>query len=506
MGKYLLIVNGGSCSRDLLCILGATTKRDSLFDLTQRGFYGSGSKIAPVAACRLGIEMHISSYDERGRYFFSYETEDRMIDGKLRKLVVRRLDFKDTTPTWMTTDAFPSWPTPIGCDHIKSFRVFREPILNAKDADPRAPRFMWSDTPLAARPGYTVVSLSATDEIRYMMEHFDRYFKFLSDAKPHFAVPGIGEIYPKSEAGVTRMFSLGTLAYCSNADDAATLFDYSFDKKELASEERVFKDIGDVHKQLGKLLAAVDDPLLAQGLLCAMDAGTARKEITGLAYVGSTDPIPGAAAWLQAWKSALGEDAVLSSDHQSDEAVRVIHGRPVYDPKSQHLKDFLRRCGVQESYDIVPKGNDYRVVEPTAEEAKRLAYIRSKHLLLFPESADIEEYVFEPLSEEKRKHIAFTEWTKGRLGRKFYYQRGVAFTDNPKLLIARDHEYRHIRSQAADITQRFELFADSEIEELLVRLLDVEDDRPPKTTKTEPPKVIVDEDILSDTDVIFTDE
>ena len=65
MAKYLLISNRGSCPRVLLTILGATTKRENFQDPSQGGWFGSGTKYAPVAALALGSEVIITSSDSQ---------------------------------------------------------------------------------------------------------------------------------------------------------------------------------------------------------------------------------------------------------------------------------------------------------------------------------------------------------------------------------------------------------------------------------------------------------
>ena len=477
MGKPRLvrIANRGSFPRWRLESVGSSSKRDKMADTSQGGWFGSGTKIAPIAALALGMEVWITSTDSEGTYLVSYEVLRRERDGEDDSRVVRvyhgasaRREVTEFSP-----NAFINWSKPIGDDDKKEFRVWREYFRNAKDADPQAPHVTGVDKAGSARAGVTGVYLTRTAEYEAIMADVGRYFKYLSKEKPFFVVPGIGEFWAKSQPGVTRLFSLGTMAYCNDCKRAnwSSLYDYSFDNKELMSEERTFENMNKVYLELARMLCAVPSVQLARALLEAMLAGKAELERIAVGQVGSKWPIPGKERWKAAWHAIYGDDAVIAVGNWSDQHVRFSFKKNPVHLASHTLKEFLKHCGVQDSTDVIPAGDrkGYRVVVPTPPEKRVLDEARSILLQRHPEMRDIPVSVYDaldPSTDARARGFCLPEAPPF----KEVYIRREELADIRKVLGTLNHEYRHVRTGAFDGTPEFMDRADEDEVDLLLEM------------------------------------
>ncbi|MEK7546021.1 MAG: hypothetical protein AAB554_02995 [Patescibacteria group bacterium] len=474
MGKSRLIriSNRGIFPRWRLESVGSSSKRDKMDDTSQGGWFGSGTKIAPIAALMLRMEVRICSMDELGAYLVTYD----VVDGpggkddprvRLRYSGARTYD----VITQFSPDGFMNWSKPIGDDHVKEFRVWREYLRNARDADKDAPHVHGVESVGPAPPGETRVFLTRTAEFEAIWKHVDRYFKYLLKATPIFACPGAGRIWPKSQAGVTRMFSLGTMALCNKSTGWSTLYDYDFDEKALMSEERTFENMGKVYLELAGMLSACPSTVLALDLLRAMIEGRAELERLALAQLNAMSPIPSKSVWKAAWHAMHGDDAVIASGTWSDQHVRASFEKTPVVVASHSLKNFLKLCGVQESSDIIPAADriGYRVITPSPPEKSVLAEARAILLQRFPETRDTPVRVYEALDAATERFASGFCLPPVPPFKEVFLRRD-RLADIRKTLRTLNHEYRHIRTGAYDGTPELMRRADEDMTELLLEL------------------------------------
>lgn len=399
MSKYLRISNRGLCPRAYILILGATTKRDMFEDPSQGGWFGSGTIYAPVAAHALGVEVHFTSEDSEGPYRFTYGTKSVPGEkGEIQMMAIRTSGGEEII-TMLSKDAGMNWSQPIGDDTMRSYRVVREYLRNAKDEDADAPYLHYVKHPHDARKGRTDVFLTATEEIQHMMKYPARYFKYISKVQPLHVVDGYGAIYPKSEKGATRLFSLkdASLAYCSKDGNDSSLFDYTFFDKKLMTEERVFGDMTRVYRALGHMLSQVDNAELLSKLLTAMVKGEAVTELRALSYIHNTEDIICREVWLEAWKAIYGENAIIATGNVEED--RLAGSQAKKNPvilQSDVLKKFFALCGVQNSRAFIPLANEpgYEIVEPSDFEKQRLETVLAAIHEEYPETRGIPVHVF----------------------------------------------------------------------------------------------------------------
>jgi hypothetical protein len=424
----------------------------------------------------LGMVIWIASTDSEGAYLVTYGVEPRTRDGEDDSRVVRiyheggktRRDVTEFAP-----GAFMNWSKPIGDDDKKEFRVWREYFRNAKDADPSAPIVTAAHEASPVITGMTAAYLTRTGEYEAIMRTPERYFKYLSKDKAFFQVPGVGQFWPKSQFGVTRLFSLGTLAYCNDCTRVnwSTLYDYSFDEKSLMSEERTFENMNRVYLELGRMLCQVPSVQLAKALLEAMLAGKAELERLALGQVTAKWAIPSKDRWRAAWRAIHGDDAVIATGNWFDQHARISFRKEPVSVSSHGLKAFLKICGVEESSDVVPASDrlGYRVIAPTPPEKAVLDEARGILLARHPELRDVPVRIYEPL-DSATAQAARGFCLPPTPPYKEVYLRRDELADIRKALGTLNHEYRHVRTGAADGTPEFMDRADEDEVDLLLEL------------------------------------
>ncbi len=476
MGKYLRIRNRGSCPRLYLSLLGVSTKND-MRDMSQGGWFGSGTKFAPVAALNLGMQILVTSWDDTGSYYVRYTTRSLDLPSGTVHEIVRVIG--DQTgksveePTGLTLHACKNWQVPIGADTKKAFRVFREYLRNAVDADPLGFVVDECDQLDWAPKGWTYVYVQATDELRAMLASPSRYFKYLPGARSTLIQRfSNGAIYRRSDPESTRIFSLGTLAYCAALSEMSSKYEYSIDIKVgpqgrmLLTEERTFSDLGLVYMEIKKMLAAWSDVEALAELLKAMIDGSASLEVNALGYLDNTPKLLVAkGAWVEAWKLVYGEKAVIDSNPYVDELARYAYGHVVIRIRAQSVRKYLKDCGIPEAADCVPgmvAGQEYRVVEDL-EEAEEIRLRRAISIMRweYPVSEGFEIRIFEPLTERMKSMFGFTQ-----LGKKppvIFIQRACLRSWRALLETLVVHECRHARTNLTDTDRGFVGAADREL-------------------------------------------
>jgi hypothetical protein len=484
--QYLKISNRGTVNRKFLELIGLSSKRDKMHDLSVIGFKGSGTKLAAVAALRLGLKVAIASSDHFGRYLLSYDVEEVDIGGgQMVKQIVFNYDPYGTRdgaeyalryPSQMTIDAFADWDEAIGDDDKDAFKVLREFVCNASDSGEYD--FALADQPECAEEGRTVVYLLYTDKVQAVFRNPERYFKFVyakKPAEPLFADAAIGEIYPRSDSLRTRLFVLGVLVDCTSYSWRSSIFDYSLFKKTLISEERVIKSYHEYTAELGKLFGALTDSALAARILLSVEQRQGMIEESAL---GSVSKVSASArpAWLEAAAAVFGPKiAVASGNQQIDNDAHQVYGYHIIARGNISLAHFLRKVGVPDAKLIVPavvEESEYRLVRYDGlDEASRERFQLAFRLFAgyFPESARLPIVLYEPLSERLKACAGFAG-----SGTECFEEIWIAavsateLTSVDSLLRTLVHEARHCQTRAGDYERPFVNKADEEIARIIL--------------------------------------
>lgn len=478
--QYLKITNKGAVNRRLFELIGVSTKRDRFDDPGVIGQKGSGTKLAAVAALRLGIDLTIASGDGEGNYLLRFETRPFNVDGRVFNRVCFTFVNESDDPKGslvvrresnLVVESFSGWDQPIGADDYAAFKVLREFICNAYDEDKE---FMVSEVDkIGFSPkGETAVYLSYKPEIKAMLAEPRRYFKFMATGQTYLSVDGIGDVYFKSEKDKTRLFMLGVLVDCSAAPERSSIFDYSLRNKHLISEERTITDFTFYRLELGRLFGRITDPGFIDIVLAKAGTESARIEDGILGNIVFSDE--GKAAWLAGIHRKYGEKvATASGNAQLDLDADQIYQYTVIDVRSASLRSFFFRLGVPSASDAVPKAPPHKAVrfgdlEPASQK----------------DFADAFRMFARHCSEYAKYRIGFYLPLGGRGNRIFGFAFHATGADKEIWIAAKSetqlesveeilktlvHEARHCHTEAGDYDRAFMNRADDEIATLIFR-------------------------------------
>ena len=475
--KFLKVTNEGTVHRKFLALIGFSAKRDQMDNLSTIGSKGSGAKLLVPAALRMGLKVFVCSSDEDGSYVLSYET--RKI--KLGQSEVQQIYFvygeDKSVPAQFILESFGDWDKPIGADSVSEFKIIREILVNARDADPE---FRWEiidseEGGFQYRQDETTVFVSLTDGIAEIIQRNPgRYLKFLG-VKPHYSVPGIGEVYPKSSP-MTRVFVLGVLADCTPGDFFdTTLFDYSIADKNILSEERTIKNVPELRRKVALLLTSVNSVPFAKNLIKGILEGNASFENSCLEYIPDDLPAENVKSFRAAWMEmeGFGEKAVLASfglDAKYLNEDAKVQGYNVKFISRAGLSRILCRAGIKCVSDVVTRRLSEKAiikVEPTSKEKEMLdlALLVLKYYL--PEAEKYPVGIFITRNPKARwdgvAGIGETRFKEVLLHRNVF-AKGILY-----VLEVLAHELRHCVSGANDYSPEFERQADKDQAFIMMR-------------------------------------
>lgn len=468
---FLKIENKGVVSRKYYELIGATNKRERWNDASVIGNKGSGAKLAVVPVLRLGLQVAVSSSDSLGDYILRYGTEEANLGDRTTQQIVFKYDGDGSFPSQLTLDAFQDWDKSIGDDDKKIFKALREYVCNAWDEDKNF-TLREVEEIHQAKSGTTAIFLTITDEIQQVLANPTRYFKILSGCKPLASKKYSGAIYPKSEPGVTRLFSQGVLVDCKKDEFYSTVFDYSLDDKYLLSEERIIKDFAAFVDGIGNLLSSVDDSEIVIELFQSAAKQQAKLEVWALEKIKNI-PSQTAKIWKNAWHLHFGPKAVISGREKQVDQDAESRGFTVIRILPDGLERFLKRCGITCATDVVPMASKEKGEKPIceligldSEQQSRFNQAYSLFLRYYPQAKKFPVFFYRPTDwrmEDAGGHCG--------IGGKKYKEIWVAeksLESVQKILTVLVHEGRHCLKQAGDYDREFTQEADYQLVALIL--------------------------------------
>lgn len=474
--RYLKVTNKGTVERELWELVGATDKNKE--DQSLIGFRGSGMKFAIVSAMRLGIGIVITSCDNKGPYTLRYFTKETPLGFKQILLDYNRGEEIKTTS--FTTNALQDWDKPIGDDSVPSFKILREVIANAYDADKG---FDIKEAEIIELPqnGHTSVYLEWRDDYGEVFSNLARYFKFLAQTEPVAEVKiGNGRkvvFYPRSDDRCVRVFIQGVLVYCKKGVAA---FDYNIGDKDLLSEERIVKDFA---KLLERIYSAIDNAeqieiiekllpiLLTQK---SLEIESIRQQAKKGSYnCGFKEtPLNNRAAWREAWLKHFGESAVLGDASTNiGREVQYFGYNSIIEIKDSVMSAFLSVKKVPTTHEI------YNFLTETEEVEWEKLGIEERET--FQKAVEIfnNAYPQELLTTKDGIPVGFFTQKINTFGGttdfdppKMWFNVSVLSEGLVKTLETLSHEYRHVATNSYDYDREFMRLADKVIAELLMEV------------------------------------
>lgn len=451
--------------------MGFTTKRES-DDPDTVGVKGSGAKLAAIAALRRNILLWVTSVDDQGSYTLSHKTREERIGGRIVRRIVYTYASGAEVYTNLLEDSFHDWDKPVGDDPNSYYAILREFMANAYDADREFTISVVDDQSpdfVAAREDETIVYIAHLPEFEAVLKEPSRYFKFITEVKPLFSLPGVGDIYPKSDPEHARFFVRGVLRNCTTTPSA---FDYSIQDRSAVSEEGLLRmDTGAMYKQLALLAAALDDAEVAKAIIVSALGENSPVEATILAYAGSrNEPTALAkAAFKTAWTEVFGETAVIGGTSlEADSLANARKWRIVPVPASG-VKTFLKKCGIvcAEESVTVPEDAVREVVFDALPRKlqKRATRVWNTYLKQFPDAKQLPLRFFRATG----KAWCSIRGHSGAGSTGVWLNVDLLTDDFREVLSTIVHEHRHCRTKKPDTDFGFWNPTDGVIADVIIR-------------------------------------
>jgi hypothetical protein len=242
MSNFIKITNNAdSVDRRFLEKLGISSKRD---DESTIGQFGSGAKLAPIAALRMGIRWITVAKDDNGPYTLEYISKN--VDGI--DTIFYKYDDLEKESSFTLDAGVLSWD--------EDFQVFREAFANAVDSgDEYSIEFV--DEISSYAEGKISVYLTAHESVLSIVNNFDQYFLF--DRSP-ILTNEYGSVYKPSRSDSVRIYNKGVFVYDREIDAGkySLYFDWGFNNLEL-NEERRMKNVWQLEGLIAKFMASVPD-------------------------------------------------------------------------------------------------------------------------------------------------------------------------------------------------------------------------------------------------------
>lgn len=296
MSRYIKITNKGAVNRLFLEIIGLGAKRQRKDDSSVViGQFQSGFKLATPAALRLGLEVIVSSADDKGKYILRFKTIKIKYtrSGETKEDALIQYCYSDGTTRELSISlhAFPEWENKLGDDDNCFYNILREYVANARDEDVNYTVEFGIKTIEQATDGVTVIYIEERSEIVEMLKkHSARYFKFLDWGTPLFEDAAIGAIYSKSSNGQMRFFNQGYLVGCVKGDHFGySCYDYDIYGKDIVSETRIIKSPETYKERVAKLFTRIRDKKILAELLSFSCANAMSYEAEIFGRIASSD-------------------------------------------------------------------------------------------------------------------------------------------------------------------------------------------------------------------------
>lgn len=440
--SYIRIANeAGQVPRKFLEKLGISSKRG---DDSTIGQYGSGSKLAPIAALRKGIEWVICSNDELGPYQMRYvsEADEDGIEQVFFDYGTHRVESSYTLDAGLL-----SWDNP--------FQIFREAFANAVDAKIEFDADVKLDIVNDVEPieGYFCVFLTATDEMQEFVDNIEKYFSMFRTTLWE-SEDGSLKIFDR-KYGENLVYCKGVLAnYGQNVSFENFLFDYEFKNLEL-NEERRIKSTYSVDGFILNTLQELDCPNVINTIVQSIRNGDDPKESNLYSYEGSTYTIS-SPLWKQIW----GETDVIHDDfvNKTKSALLSSHGRIPF-TTSTFWYNFLKSAKIDTVSDVLGDGAKFDFYVPNSEEMKMFQWAKSTVQDLIGYNVDMGVRFFQP----QDKLIGLCNGAGIFLSKEL-------FDRKENLLGTLVHELDHYYTGITDEDRDFRSVADGHIGNLLMKV------------------------------------
>lgn len=292
--------------------MGISSKRDNESTVGQ---FGSGAKLAPVAAIRKGFEWICLGSDDRGDYRLDYVTKD--VDGY--DIVYYRYTTEEgitDIPSSFSLDAgVISWDT--------DFQIYREAFANALDANLEfgADYSVEIVDSIERKDGYFDVYLTADPDLLEFFDNSDLYFKH--DNQPDFISKAAGGsdigLYKNyviedsvrqciSHVSDGKLYGKGGI-WIGDTPDPCSIFSYQHSGFRL-NEERRIADAYQVDSIASYALRNLSDKNAIRDIFMLDKSSEYDSCVEWCLASYHFDNMKSDAAWAEVWVEQYGETCI----------------------------------------------------------------------------------------------------------------------------------------------------------------------------------------------------
>lgn len=357
MTKFVRIRNKADIvDRRRLEKLGLSTKRD---DEDTIGQFGSGAKLAPIAALRKDIRWITVSEDDNGPYCMEYVARD--VNGV--NTVFYKYDDYEKESSFTVDAGVLSWD--------EDFQIFREAFANALDEGDYSVDIVDVDE-FTHEPGYVNVYLTAAPEVMEIIENFDSYFSIDRD---HLVKTENGSVYHASIPGTIRVFNKHVFAFeagehWTRRGGVKNTYDWGFNNLELNEERRVKSEYS-VEKNIAQFLCNLPDDFASRKFIKAVIRNEPDEFFNFLGEY-SIASSTASETWANVWYEMNGDKAVPVPSTMGAELVctnlRAFEYVPIV--VSLFLFTLLDKAGVKTAKTILGDRSNIEIVECPPEHVE----------------------------------------------------------------------------------------------------------------------------------------
>jgi hypothetical protein len=452
MSEFVRIRNrAGIVDRRRLEKLGLSTKRDNSDSIGQ---FGSGAKLAPIAAIRKGIRWITVCSDDEGEYRLEFTAKE--VDG-IETVFYSYGDYEKESS--FTVDAgVLSWD--------EDFQIFREAFANALDEGEH-----WidlveiDDEVFPYTPGYVDVFLSAAPEIMEIINHFDQYFTV---KRAPLVENAWGSIYQKSNSDVARIYNktvfvttIGGSGW-DHESGRPIHFDWGFDDLILNEERRV-KSLSDVEYSMVRVVAHVKDDFGGRKFI--KDAlKNEPDEFTNFLDSYSVSGTTVTTLWAEMYCEVFGDKSVPIVNDMASQIISENLVAIGYSPRvvSKFLHALLMKSGVKSAQEILGDRASIKIIDCPPEYVEMFEAAKRTVFRYDPRLSNYKVSVMKPEGS-----TSLGLFVRGGTGDEIYIST-LALEEGMRCVVETlIHELDHAVTGAADYTRQFRDVADKRIAGLL---------------------------------------
>jgi hypothetical protein len=456
--KLIRIMNAveDNVPRTYLEKLGISKKRE---DAETIGQFGSGVKLAPIAALRNDWRWIFAGKDAKSPYVLEY-TKGEEVDG-FEPVVYSYTDIFDHG----TVGSAKETSFVIGAGELswnEDFQIFREAFANALDEHTSNDAFYsvdiidWNEEDIADLyiKGMFCVYLTADDRLMEFVDYLDRYF--LVNRKPISEISTI-QLYERYDQYL-KIYNKGVLVWDGKDQPRVDkgCFDYNSSFLDLNEERRLENGHSQIYSYLNGFIRECSDiDLLAKFIPSFND----NSFVEYTSWYETTNH-----HLVDMWNKHIGESYCIAGEEPTSETITRLSlvDFKIYIVESDYWHKTLVKSGVKTISDALGVPMGVEVVTPSPAKAKVLA--RAMAIVKDFESA-IDDCHVQVMRDNKKALFGLFEKLGGK--NNIYVTESCldSLEDTVGTLI---HELDHYLNNYGEHDQKFRHFADKRIGHLMV--------------------------------------